>query len=152
GDFGQVQQGDQIASGVAFMTIADPSSMILTATVNQVDSEEVHAGMKATVRLDAYPDLALPARVVAVGAMTDAGGWRANWVRSVPVRLKLDQIDPRVIPDLSGNADVVLAEEKPAAATPLESIFRDGPDGRPYVFVEARTGFERREVELGLAS
>ena len=84
--------------------------------------------------------------------MTDAGGWRANWVRTVPVRLKLDQIDPRVIPDLSGSADVVLAEEKQAAVAPLESIFRDGPDGRPYVFVEAPTGFERREVELGLAS
>jgi HlyD family secretion protein len=152
GDFGQVQKGDQIYSGFVFMTIVDTSSMILNATVNQVDSEEVHAGMKATVHLDAYPDLALPATVMAVGAMTDAGGWRANWVRSVPVRLKLDGIDPRVIPDLSGSADVVLAEERQAAMAPMESIFRDGPDGRPYVFVVAPTGFERREVELGLAS
>jgi HlyD family secretion protein len=152
GDFGQVQQGDQIYSGVVFMTIVDTSSMILNATVNQVDSEEVHVGMKATVHLDAYPDLALPATVMAVGAMTDAGGWRANWVRTVPVRLRLDGVDPRVIPDLSGSADVVLAEDKQAPIAPLESIFRDGPDGRPYVFVEAPAGFERREVELGLSS
>lgn len=152
GDFGQVQQGDQIYPGMVFMTIVDPSSMILNATVNQVDSEEVRAGMKAIVHLDAYPDLALPAKVVAVGAMTTAGGWRANWVRTVPVRLKLDQIDPRVIPDLSGNADVILSEEKQAAVAPLESVFRDGADGRPYVFVEAPKGFIRREVELGLTS
>jgi len=152
GDFGQVQKGDQIYSGMAFMTIVDPSSMVLNATVNQVDSEEIHVGMKATVHLDAYPDLSVPATVIAVGAMTDGGGWRANWVRSVPVRLKMDQADPRVIPDLSGSADVVLAEEKQAVVAPLESIFRDGPDGRPFAYVEAPTGFEKREVELGLTS
>jgi HlyD family secretion protein len=152
GDFGQIQAGDQINPGVVFMTIVDPSSMILNATVNQVDSEEVRAGMKATVHLDAYPDLALPATVVAVGAMTDAGGWRASWVRSVPVRIKLDSIDPRVIPDLSASADVVLAEQKQVAIAPLESIFQDGPDGRPYVFVQVPTGYERRDVELAMAS
>jgi HlyD family secretion protein len=152
GEFGQVQKGDQISSGVVFMTIVDPSSMVMNATINQVDSEEVRVGMKATVHLDAYPDVALPASVVAVGAMTDAGGWRATWVRTVPIRLKLDAIDSRVIPDLSGNADVALAEQKQAPTAPLESIFQDGPDGRPYVFVQAPTGFVRREVELGLAS
>jgi cobalt-zinc-cadmium efflux system membrane fusion protein len=73
-------------------------------------------------------------------------------VRSVPVRLRLDQIDSRVIPDLSGSADVTLSEEKEAVVAPLESIFRDGPDGRPFAYVEAPTGFERRDVELGLSS
>jgi multidrug resistance efflux pump len=152
GDFGQVQAGDQIYAGVVFMTIVDPSSMVVNATVNQVDSEDVHAGMKATVRLDAYPDITLPATVSAVGAMTDAGGWRANWVRSVPVRLKLDRVDPRVIPDLSASADVMLADEKQAVVAPRESIFRDGPDGRPFAFVQTPAGFEKRDVEVGLAS
>jgi multidrug resistance efflux pump len=152
GDFGQVRQGDQIYPGQVFMTIVDPSSMVLNATINQVDSEVLRVGMKAHVHLDAYPDLVLPATVVAVGAMTTAGGWRANWVREVPIRLKLDQIDSRVIPDLSGSADIELAAEKDVAVTPLESVFQDAPEGRPYVFVEASSGFEKREVELGLAS
>jgi HlyD family secretion protein len=152
GDFGQVQQGDQISAGVVFMTIVDPKSMVLNATVNQVDSEEIRAGMKANVRLDAYPDVSLQASVTAVGAMTDGGGWRANWVRSVPIRLKLNNIDPRVIPDLSGSADVVLSEEKEAVMAPIESIFQDTPNGRPFAYVEAPTGFEKRDVQLGLAS
>jgi hypothetical protein len=134
------------------MTIVDPASMVLNATVNQVDSEEIRVGMKAVVHLDAYPDVSLSATVAAVGAMTDGGGWRANWVRSVPVRLKLSNIDPRVIPDLSGSADVVLSEESQAVVAPRESIFRDGPDGRPFAYVEAPTGFQKREVELGLTS
>jgi len=152
GEFGQVQQGDMIYAGQGFMTIVDPRSMVLNATINQVDSETLRVGMKATVHLDAYSDVALPATVVAVGAMTNAGGWRANWVREVPIRLRLDQSDARIIPDLSGSADIELSAEKDVAVTPLESIFRDVPDGRPYVFVAGPSGFEKREVELGLAS
>ena len=64
GEFGQVQQGDQIYPGMFFMSIVDPSSMVLNANVNQVDSEMLRIGMKAQVKLDAYPDLQLPATVV----------------------------------------------------------------------------------------
>jgi HlyD family secretion protein len=152
GDFGQVQQGDQIYPGQVFMTIVDPSSMVLNATVNQADSESLRVGMKAVVHLDAYPELALEATVAAVGAMTNSGGWRASWVREVPIRLKLQQKHARVIPDLSGSADIELATAKQAALAPLESIFRDAPDGPPYAWVQTPAGFERREVELGLAS
>jgi HlyD family secretion protein len=151
GDYGQVQPGDQVYSGQSIMTIVDPSSMVLNAEVNQVDSESLRVGMKATVHLDAYPDLGLDATVIAVGAMTSAGGWRANWVREVPIRVKILQQDARVIPDLSGSADIELAAEKQAAVAPLASVFRDG-EGKPYVFVASSGAFEKREVELGLAS
>ena len=153
GDYGQVQAGDQLSPGQGFMTIVDPSSMVLNATVNQVDSESLRVGMKATVHLDAYPDAALDATVLAVGAMTSAGGWRANWVRTVPVRIKILQRDARVISDLSGSADIVLAAEKQTTVAPLASVFHDGGgDGKPYVYVASAGGFEKRRVELGLAS
>ena len=152
GDFGQVQKGDQVGAGQPFMSIVDPSSMVMNATINQVDSELMRVGMKARVHLDAYPDLSLAATVVAVGAMTRQGGWRANYVKEIPIRLKLDQMDPRVIPDLSGSADVVLSTEKQAVAAPLESIFRDSAEEKPYAFVRGPSGYERREVELGAAN
>jgi hypothetical protein len=152
GEFGQVQQGDQIYSGQVFMTVVNPASMVLNATVNQVDSELLRVGMKAKVHLDAYPDVALAATVVAVGAMTNGGGWRASWVREVPVQLRLDDRDARVIPDLSGSADIELAAEKASAVAPLAAVFRDAPEGRPYTFVQEAAGFEKRELELGLTS
>ena len=151
GDYGQVQQGDQVNPGQGIMTIVDPSSMVLNATVNQVDSESLRIGMKAKVHLDAYPDLALDAEVVAVGAMTKEGGWRADWVRGVPIRVKIREHDARVIPDLSGSADIELAAEPRATIAPLASVFHDS-GGKPYVFVAGAGGFEQRPVELGLAN
>ena len=60
-EFAQIQPGDQLYPGMMFMQIVDPSSMIINATVNQVDVDNLRIGQKANVRFDAYPDLQVPA-------------------------------------------------------------------------------------------
>lgn len=150
GDFGQIQQGDQIYPGMSFMQIVDPSSMVISGSVNQVDAEAIRLGMKATARFDAYPGMELPAHVVGLGAMTKPGTWRPTYMRELPIRLKLDQMDPRVIPDLSSSADVVIAAEKQATLAPLESVFQEAESPKPFVFLKGAEGWQRREVDLGL--
>ncbi len=150
GEFGQVQIGDQIYPGQFFMQIVDPRSMVVNATINQVDSEMLRLGMKARTELDAYPDLALPTHVAAIGAVPRSGGRRPSFVKDIPIRLKLDQQDPKVIPDLSAGTNIVLAAEKQATLAPLGSIFQDNDQSRPYVFIRSPDGWERREVEVGL--
>jgi hypothetical protein len=126
--------------------------MVINATVNQIDVDNLRIGAKARVRFDAYPDLELPAHVFSIGAMTKPGGMRASFVKEVPVKLKLDQMDPRVIPDLSVSADVIVEGVEAAAIAPLESVFHDGPDSTPYVFVRSGNEWLRREIELGLST
>lgn len=152
GDFGQVQQGDQVWPGMTFMQIVDPSSMVLMANLNQVDAESVRLGIKATARLDAYPGVQFPAHVIGVNAMTKPGVWRPNYMREIPVRLKLDQIDARVIPDISASADLQLASEKQATLAPLSAVFYEHTGANPFVFLQTPSGWERRQIELGLSN
>jgi multidrug efflux pump subunit AcrA (membrane-fusion protein) len=147
GEFGQVQEGDMLHPGQIFMQIVDPSSMVLNAKVNQVDAEVLRLSMKAVARFDAYPGLELPAHVVGVGAMTRPGMFRANYMREVPVKMRLEKMDPRVIPDLSASAEVIVETEQQAAIAPRGAIFYAG--NSPFVFLRTAGGFERREVELG---
>lgn len=154
-ELAQIQNGDQLWPGQMFLQIVDPSSMVVNATVNQVDVERLRIGAKARVRFDAYPDLELSAHVYSVGGIPKTGGVRANWVKEIPVRFKLEGIDPRVIPDLSVSVDVLLEAEDQAIVVPLSGVFEDADNGkRPYVYVRnGATGqWERREVELGLRS
>jgi HlyD family secretion protein len=150
-EFGQAQKGDQISSGQMFMQIVDPGSMVVNANVNQVDAELLRIGQKATVRIDAYPGIELPAHVYSIGAVPVAGR-RPNFMRQIPIRLKLDKVDARIVPDLSASADVVLESQLQATVAPLGSVFQDGPAGKPYVFLRSETGWQKRPVELGLQS
>jgi hypothetical protein len=101
------------------------------------------------VRFDAYPDLELPAHVYSVGAIAVSGGHRQSWVKYVPVRLKLERADPRAIPNFTVSANVVLESEPNTLLVPRECVFY-GP--KPFAYVRGPTGWEKRELQLGLAN
>jgi HlyD family secretion protein len=148
GEFGQIREGDQIAAGQPFMQIVDPSSMVLNATVNQVDAEQLRLGMKATTRLDAYPDIEVPGTLIGIGAMAKTSAFRARWVGEIPIRLKIEKVDPRVIPDLTGSAEIVVNTERNTLIAPRAAVFDE--EGGPVVFVQGPEGFIMKKIEIGL--
>lgn len=149
GEMGQVREGDELHSGQPFMQVVDTGSMVIDATVNQVDVEQVRIGMKARVRFDAFPDLVLPARVYSIGTVAKASQFRREYVTEVPVQLKLEKIDPRVIPDLSVGADILIEPAEEGTLVPLAGIFSDGAAGDKYAYVQRGKDWEKRPVELG---
>lgn len=154
-EFDQIKVGDQIYPGMMFMQIVDPSSMIINANVNQVDVGKLRIGQRARVRFDAFPDLELPAHIYSVGSVGKPSRSRPDWVKELSVSLRLDQMDPRVIPDLSVSCDVILEESDAEAIVPRGAVFTaegaEGKASRPYVLVQDGKGtWTRREVELGL--
>jgi multidrug efflux pump subunit AcrA (membrane-fusion protein) len=150
-DFTPIQAGDQLMPGQFFMSIVNPGSMVVNATVNQVDIERLRIGSHARVRFDAYPNLELPATIDSVGGLPKSGGMRDTFLKELPVRLKLDQMDPRIIPDLSVSVDVIL-DEADGVVAPAGAVFRDKPDSRPFMFVQNAGGWTRQPVQLGPAS
>jgi hypothetical protein len=157
GDFGAIQQGDQIYPGMMFMQVVDPSSMVINAAVNQVDVQSLRLGQRAVVRFDAFPGLEIPAHLITIGAITKSAGTRGSFKKEVAVRLRLDKIDPRIIPDLSVSADIVIDEADSATVVPSEALMSDastaGAEPKPFVMVRNAAGaWERRDVQVGLVS
>jgi multidrug efflux pump subunit AcrA (membrane-fusion protein) len=152
GDMGPVQQGDQLYPGRVFMQVIDPRSMLLNASISQVDAQRVRIGMKARVHLDAYPKSDMPAHVVGINALSKISYRRPNYKADIDVRLKLDSLDENVIPDISGSADVILGSDEKVIVAPRAAVFYAGSEGAPYVYVQTPGGWQRREVKLGLAN
>ena len=150
GEFGQIREGDQVNAGQPFLSIVDPTSMVLNATVNQVDAERLRLGMKATVRLDAYPDVELPGTLIGIGAMSKTSTFRASYVGEIPILLKIDKTDARLIPDLTGSAEIVMNSESNTLVAPRSAIFQES-DGS-YVFIQGPEGWIKKKVDVGLAS
>src|ERR1019366_7066066 len=150
GEFGQIREGDQVAAGQPFVQIVDPTSMVLNATVNQVDAEKLRLGMKSVIHMDAYPDIELPGTLVGIGAMAKASTFRARYVGEIPIRIKLEKTDLRVIPDLTGSAEIILNSERNTMIAPLSAVFAE--EGGSYVFVQGSEGWIKKKVELGLPS
>lgn len=152
GQMAQVRVGDQVNPGQPFLSIVDPRSMVVNATVNQVDAQKIRLGQKARIRLDAYPDIELQGSVVGIGAMSKTSNVRASFVSEIPVRLKIDEqkVDPRIIPDLTASAEVIINSEEQAAIAPRGGVFSE--DGKAFAFIQSPSGWIKKQIELGTAS
>jgi HlyD family secretion protein len=150
GDFGQIELGDQVGPGQPFLRVVNPDSMQLEASVNQAAATVLRIGLSADITLDAFPGAKFHGKIYSIGALA-TGGWRQNdFIRSIPIRLQIEGGDPRLIPDLSGAADVTIERKENVVRIPLEAVFTDS--GKPTVFVREQGRFVRRPVELGMES
>ncbi len=150
GEQAQVQIGDELSPGQFFLRVVDSSGLRMDTTVNQAESELVRVGQPARIRFDAYPDIELNGKVVSVGTIA-SGGRRVNYfVRSIPVRISIDGNDPRVLPDLTASADVVVARQDETIIVPREAVIDQ--DGKPVVYVRQAGNFAPREVAVGVSS
>lgn len=110
GKMGQVQEGDQVRSGVTFMQVVDPSSMQVRALVNQEDFLSLRFGDAAQIHLDAYPDLVFPGKLVEMAPIARAGDFSKK-LHSFAVVFSVSGADPRLMPDLSAAVDINLSTQ-----------------------------------------
>jgi RND family efflux transporter MFP subunit len=130
-------------TGVA--TIVDMDSREVEVDVNESYINRVRAGQKVECVLDAYPDLKIPAHVISIVPTAD------RQKATVRVRIGLDQLDPRILPDMGIKVSFFDDSSQPAAAVapqiPENALGKDG-DAR-FVWVVRDGKVEKRAVTVG---
>lgn len=130
-------------TGVA--TIVDMDSREVEVDVNESYINRVRAGQKVECVLDAYPDLKIPAHVISIVPTAD------RQKATVRVRIGLDQLDPRILPDMGIKVSFFDDSSQPAAAVvpqiPENALGKDG-DAR-FVWVVRDGKVEKRAVAAG---
>jgi multidrug efflux pump subunit AcrA (membrane-fusion protein) len=112
---GKPQEGDQLYRGQPLLSIFDPTEMLVRCAVGEPDGASLVQGTKATVFLDAYPDLALPARFEFASPVASSAF--GSPIKTFAAVFRLEKTSPLLMPDLS--AAVVITA--PAEAAPAKS-------------------------------
>jgi multidrug resistance efflux pump len=110
GTMGEVQEGDQVRPGVPFLQVVNPSLMQVRVLANQQDFLSLRIGQTAKVRLDAYPELVLPAKIEQLAPIGEGGNFSAK-LRSFVVIVSIQGNNPKLMPDLSAAVDVDVSGE-----------------------------------------
>ncbi len=110
GSMGPPQEGDQLWPGQALVRIFDPSNMQVQTAVAEPDGAALEPGVKAIVRLDAYPGLEFTARFESASPV--AASAIGSPIKSFGARFVIEQTHPKLLPDLSA-AVILQAREKP---------------------------------------
>jgi len=146
GGMGEVEEGDQVYTGLPFMQVVDPSTMQVRVRVNQLDVPLLHIGQTAQIHLDAYPDLTLSGKLEQLAAIALSAGLSKN-VRTFGALFSIEGSDTRLMPDLSASIDVALDRKPDALVVPRDSVVRK--DGETWVYVKRTLGFEKQAIKTG---
>jgi hypothetical protein len=111
GSSGPPQEGDQTWPGNPLVKIFDPSDMVVTTQVNEPDGATLSSGTIAKVRLDAYPGAVFDAHFESASPVASAG--LNSPIKFFTARFRLDQRDPRLLPDLSAAVEIQRKGAKP---------------------------------------
>lgn len=128
--------------------IHDLSKVWVQANVYEKDLRSVRTGQTACVKLDAFPDVCMDAKVALVGFALDPS------TRAATVRVELD--DPRVPgwpepypvrPGMFGTAELTVGSRQALLTLPEAAVVHEGKEHYVFVRVDATT-FRRQPVHV----
>jgi HlyD family secretion protein len=126
--------GDTVWQGQSLLYLPDLSAMVVKTQVREEDLNKLKAGQRATVRLEAYPDLSFEAEVSSVGALAveTPGGTSAG--KHFQLTLKLHQADPRMRPGMTARVSIVAESVRDTLVVPVTALYYEGGQTICYVF------------------
>jgi RND family efflux transporter MFP subunit len=122
----------------AVVTMADMSTLEVEADVSEASIARISVGQPAEIQLDAFPELRLAGSVSRIVPTVDRSK------ATLLVKVRFDETDPRVLPDMSAKIAFLSRRLEPAARVPVpalrpEAVVRAGGDEAVFV-VEPAAG------------
>ena len=145
----EVQEGEEVRSGMPIVDVVNPESMRVRAKVNQADINELKVGQAVRIGLDAYPDLGFSGTVAQISPLASRSVLSGK-VRTFVALIDIQGSHPKLMPDLTASLDVELGREPGSLVIPRDAIRRDGD--KTIVRVRRGSSFSEQPVTLGTIS
>lgn len=139
------QVGDQVWPGASLAEIPDLNTLEMEGKIEEIDRGRISIGDPARVRIDALPELTLPAKLSALSPLTEQ---TFEWPPSSSFRgfSAIQKPDPRLRPGMNGSMDLEIDKIAAAISVPSKALFTR--NGKPVVFVNGKAGFRAMEVRI----
>jgi multidrug efflux pump subunit AcrA (membrane-fusion protein) len=142
----EVQEGEEVRSGMPIVDIVNPDAMRVRAKINQADIRLVKPGLPVHIGLDAYPNLAFTGRVIQLSPLATTSTMSPA-VRTFVALVSVDGSNPSLMPDLTAALDVELERQTGVLVVPRDAVRVQ--DGQATVRVREGSGFQERPVTIG---
>jgi membrane fusion protein (multidrug efflux system) len=115
-----VSQDEHVAVGQRILMFHDPTSIWVEANVKETEVGLLEPGMKAQIRVDAYPDQSFSGEVFRIGRAATSkfallpdpnpSGNFTKITQRLPVRIRLDEADVKLRPGMMVEVDIAIRD------------------------------------------
>lgn len=122
-------------------TVADLDVLQVVADVYEHDLALVREGQAAVVRVEAYPGVDFPAKVIAVGDVVDPV------TRTIKVRARVNNESHKLKPEMFARLQLDVSDTRQFLTVPREAVLE--ADGKQFVYVvEGENRYVKREIKI----
>ena len=131
--------GDHAWPGGALANIPDLSTLQMESKVEEVDRGRINAGDAVLVRVDAFPEKTLHAKLDYISPLTERSFDEGPVTSSFKAYASIEKPDPRMRPGMNGGADIVETSIPGAISIPAKALF--ALHGKPVVYLKTNDGY-----------
>ena len=129
----------------------DPSSLRISAHVDETERGRLALKQPVTVHLDAIPDRQFTGTIEDISTLASedfSAGWPIP--RDFDLRIVLDQSDPRLKPGMTAQVAVIVDRVRDALTIPVQASFQKEGDTLAYVWSGSK--FRPQPIEVSRRS
>lgn len=144
----QVAVGEKIDRRQQLLIVPDMTSLQVKTKVLEAVSRQVTPGLRAYIRLDAFPDRVWKGQVRKIAPQASAQHWFDPTVKVHDVVVEFDEYPVDIKPKMTGKVEIIVAKLPDALQVPMAAVFSE--QRRTYVWRLGEDGQPRRvEVKVG---
>src|SRR5437899_10321737 len=139
--------GDRAWPGAAIAELPDPSTLKISARIEEAERGQLKVGQTGAVRVEAVPDGSFEGRIETISP-TASLDFNAGWPvpRNFTVEVGLGNGDARLTPGMGAVVRVAVDHVADGVVIPSSALFQKA--GRTVAFVRRGSKFEETAVEV----
>lgn len=143
-----IELGATVRQRMDLFYLPDLSQMEVIASINETVIDRIEVGMLAQVQITGLPEYELQGHIVSISPLpVMPRSWRASReIKNFQARIQLHSIPPDLLPGMTAEVEIQLAEHQDALVIPSTAISIE--EGSEVCYVPRADGLERREVAI----
>ena len=143
-----IKEGATIREKQAIITIPDMATMAAKVNIHESDIKKIEVGLKAVIRVDAYPDQKMKGEVIKVGVLpVSENRWINPDLKVYETTVQIEGVYDWLKPGMSAEVEIMIARLEDVLYIPIQSVV---PQGNKQVCFVIENGVPvAREIETG---
>jgi len=143
-----IEVGDGVHKGQKIFTIPNSDVMGVELRVHEASVNMVKPGQKATITIEAYPDIPLEGEVLQVAPLPDPPhGWFDPSVKVYTTQITIDGAHDILKPGMSAKVEVLIEQLKDVLIVPIQVVANR--EGKKVCYIATPQGPKQRQVKTG---
>lgn len=143
----EIRAGAPVRPRQTILSLPNLQRMQVKTSVHESVLDRIKKGLKASIRVDAFPDRQYHGTVQSVAVLPDQGGWLSSDTKVYSTIVTIDQEVEQLKPGMTAVVEIHVDRLQNVLAVPVQAIVQVGQE--TWVYLERGGRPQRQHVRLG---